>query len=405
MVTPIHTPPPLAQRLSQLGTENAFAVSAAATAWAAQGNRVYPFHLGDINLPTPPHIAEAMARAIADSKTGYCAPAGIAPLRAALADDVGALRGVRFGPEHVAVQTGGKPVITKFLQAVMNPGDEVLYPSPGFPIYESQIDYLGGVAVPYGFLETPRGMRLDVAAIEAKITPRTRAIIYNNCENPTAAESDAREVDALADLVLRHNLWVLADDAYAEVRYSGNTEFLISRPGLKERTITLYTFSKKYAMTGWRLGAALGPQRVIERITQINVNDESCTSQPVQWAGLAALTGDQAPARHLLAALRERRDAAVQGLCSIEGMNTATPASAFYVFPEVSGAMRKRGFDNVNAFATAALHATGVSFCTRDHFNRRLPGETGQFARFAYSGIGVADIRDGLARLKAWVEA
>ncbi len=179
----------LANRLEKLGTETAFAVSAAAAEWASQGHRVYPFHLGDMNIPTPSNIVEAMNKAIADGYTGYCAGAGIPSLRAALADDVGRKRGVRYTPEQVSVQPGGKPVIGKFLSAVMNPGDEVLYPNPGYPIYESQIEYLGGVAMPYGFLETDQGFALDMETLQRSITPRTRVLIYNNYQNPTGAHS------------------------------------------------------------------------------------------------------------------------------------------------------------------------------------------------------------------------
>jgi aspartate/methionine/tyrosine aminotransferase len=166
----------LATRLENLGTETAFAVSMAAAEWAAKGNKVYPFHLGDLNLPTPSNVVRAMNAAIADGKTGYCAAAGIAPLREALADDVGARRGLTYAPANVVVQTGGKPVITKFIQTVMNPGDEVLYPNPGYPIYESQIEYFGGVAKAYRYLPTPTGFSIDIEQIRSLITPKTKAI-------------------------------------------------------------------------------------------------------------------------------------------------------------------------------------------------------------------------------------
>jgi aspartate/methionine/tyrosine aminotransferase len=394
----------LANRLNFLGGETAFAVSLAAAAWAAKGHKVYSFHLGDINIPTAPNIMEAANKALHDGKTGYVPAAGIMPLRELLAADVGARRGLSYTAENVAVQPGGKPVIGKFIQAIMNPGDEVLYPSPGYPIYESMIDYHGGVAKPYRYVETGKGFALDLDYLKAQITPKTRVLIFNNCQNPLAAESDRGEIEAVAQLAMEHDLQVLADDAYEQMRYSGKTEYIVNVPGMSERTVTLYTFSKKYAMTGWRLGAAIGPKAVIEAIAQLNVNDESCTANFVQWAGVEALNGDQSYCGQILHTLRQRRDAAVRILSHIRGVTVVQPESTFYLFPNVTQVMQRLGYSDVNEFATAALHNSNVSFCTRKHFGRIQPGETQHYVRFAYSGIDVENIEEGLARLKAWIE-
>ena len=395
----------LAKRLENLGGETAFAVSLAAAAWAAKGNKVYPFHLGDINIPTAPNIMDAAYKAMKDGKTGYVPSAGIMPLRELMGADVGSRRGLHYSAENVAVQPGGKPVIGKFIQTVMNPGDEVLYPSPGYPIYESMIDYYGGVAKPYRYIETGKGFALDLDYLRSLITPKTKALIFNNCQNPLAAESDRAEIEAVAKIAIEHDLMVLADDAYEQMRYSGKTEYIANVPGMYERTVTLYTFSKKYAMTGWRLGAAIGPKPVIDAISQLNVNDESCTANFVQWAGVAALTGDQSYEAQTLETLRQRRDAAVNILSTIKGIRVAKPESTFYLFPNVTEAMQRRGFEDVNEFATAALHNTNVSFCTRRHFGRSQPNEVQQYVRFAYSGIDVENIQEGLTRLKAWIES
>ncbi|RMF10534.1 MAG: aminotransferase class I/II-fold pyridoxal phosphate-dependent enzyme, partial [Candidatus Neomarinimicrobiota bacterium] len=300
----------LADRLHRLGTETAFAVSAQAADWAAKGHKVYPFHLGDINLPTPENIVEATIRAIRDGKTGYCPGIGILPLREALAEDVGARRGVQYRAENVAIQPGGKPVIGKFISAVMNPGDEVLYPNPGYPIYESQIEFQGGVAVPYGYVETEDGFAIDLEALKDSITERTRILIYNNYQNPISAESSREEMEALAELALEHDWWVLSDEAYYEIRYGGTPRSIVALPGMQERTVILYTFSKKYAMTGWRLGAAIGPESVIQIISKLNTNHESCSNHFIQWAMIEALQGDQSGPRNILEELRRRRDAA-----------------------------------------------------------------------------------------------
>jgi aspartate/methionine/tyrosine aminotransferase len=393
----------LASRLNNLGTETAFAVSLAAADWAARGHRVFPFHLGDMNLPTPSNVVEAMDRAIADGKTGYCAAAGIMPLREALAADVGSRRGLSYEPANVVVQPGGKPVIGKFIQTVMEPGDEVLYPNPGYPIYESQIEYFGGTAVPYRYIETPTGFALDMEFLASKITPRTKAIIYNDLQNPLSCESSAEEMQAVADLAIANDLWVLSDEAYFEMRYSGASSSIASLPGMQERTVILYTFSKKFAMTGWRLGAAIAPVAIAEQIAKLNTNDESCTAHFVQWAGLEGVTGDPAGPKALVDAMRIRRDAAVDGVNAIPGMHTARPEATFYLFCNVTQAMAAKGFDDVADFATAALHETGVSFCTRRHFGRPQPGEVEQYIRLAYSGISAEDITEGLGLLGQWI--
>jgi aspartate/methionine/tyrosine aminotransferase len=395
----------LATRLDKLGTETAFAVSQAAADWGAKGHRIFPFHLGDLNLPTPAHIVEAMNKAIAEGKTGYCPGAGIMPLREALAADVGAQRGMPFDARNVVIQPGGKPVIGKFIQSVMNPGDEALYPNPGYPIYESQIEYHGGRAVPYRYVETPTGFALDMDHLKSVITPRTRVLVYNNLQNPLSCESSATEMAALAELAVKHDLWVLADEAYFEMRYSGTSTSIASLPGMAERTVILYTFSKKYAMTGWRLGAAIAPVPIAEQFSKLNTNDESCTAHFVQYAGLAGLTGSDAGPKAILKVLRERRDAAVAGVNAIQGMHTACPESTFYLFVNVTQAMRQKNCADVAEFATAALHNTGVSFCTRRHFGRPQPGEGQQYIRLAYSGIGAEDITEALQRLGDWVRA
>jgi len=395
----------LATQLDKLGTETAFAVSGAAAAWAAKGHRVYPFHLGDMNIPTPANIVEATYKAIKDGYTGYCPAAGIPELRAVLAEDVGSKRGVTYSAENVSVQPGGKPVIGKFIAAVMNPGDEVLYPNPGYPIYESQIEYLGGVAVPYGYIETATGFALDMDAIKRSITPRTKALIYNNYQNPTGAQSTRQEMEELAELAIKHDLWVMSDDAYFEILYSGKPESIVNIPGMLERTVILYTCSKRFAMTGWRLGAAIGPKEVINVINKLNTNVESCSPHFIQRAMVEAIPGDTTGPDAIVETLMERRDAAVAGLQAIKGVTIAKPESTFYLFPNVTQIMERKGFTDVNQLMTEALTNTDVSFCTRKHFGRPLAGEKNHYIRLAYSGINVEDIQTGLARLKEYFEA
>ncbi len=393
----------LADRLERLGTETAFAVSLAAADWAAQGNRVYPFHLGDMNLPTPGNIVDAMNRAIADGRTGYCPAAGIPELREALAHNIGGDRGLELTGENIVVQPGGKPVITKFIQTVMNPGDGVLYPNPGYPIYESQIDYFGGRAMPYRYRETPTGFGIDLEQLRM-LAPQARLLIYNNLQNPLGCESSPEEMAEIARLAVEHDLIVLSDEAYFEMRYSGTSTSIASLPGMAERTVILYTYSKKFAMTGWRLGCAAAPSHVARQMAKLNTNDESCTTHFVQAAGVEALE-DPSGAAVLLAELQRRRDAAATALSAVPGLTCAIPEATFYLFPNVTAAVARLGFDSVTDFATAALHHTGVSFCTRHHFGTAQPDETQHYIRFAYSGIDVDDISEGIGRLASWIGA
>ena len=396
--------PARAARVGDLGTETVFAVAAEAAALTAQGRTVYPFHLGDLNLPTPANIAEAASRALRDGKTTYCPNAGIAELREAIAVDVGRSHGLSCGVENVSVQPGGKPVIGKFLLAFMDPGDEVLYPNPGFPIYSSLIEFFGGRAVPYTYVEGPDGFSLDLEQIERLVTPATKLLILNDLHNPTGAECTPRELEGLAELVRRHRLFVLCDEAYFDVRYEGSSHSFASLPGMDERCVILYTFSKKYAMTGWRLGAAIGPRWFIDVCNTLNVNGESCTNQFVQWGGLEALTGDQSGAREILEVLRRRRDAACEILSATAGVRCLQPNTTFYLYPNVTDAMARTGLTGYEDFRRAILQHTGVSMCTRLHFGPALAGETQRYLRFAYSGLHTDGIREGLGLLKSFIE-
>jgi len=393
-----------ANRIERLGTETAFAVSSEAAAWAAQGHKVYPFHLGDMNIPTPANVMEAAVKAMKDGKTGYCPNAGIPKLREILAADVGASRGLHYSLENVAIQPGGKPTIGKFFLALMNPGDEVLYPSPGYPIYESQIDFLGGVPKPYRYLEGERTFTIDLEMLKRQITSRTRILVLNDLQNPTGAECSTAEREALAELVLKHDLCVLCDEAYFDIRYEGRSVSFVSLPGMAERSVILYTFSKKFAMTGWRLGAAIGPKPIIEVISKLNVNDESCSNHFIQYGAIEGLTGDPSGPKEILRILKERRDLAVELLNGIPGVHCLRPNATFYLYPNVTGVMQSKGFSDYESFRRSLLQATGVSVCARIHFGRPLPGETNFYIRLAYSGIDASEIRAGLAEFKAFVE-
>jgi len=332
-------------------------------------------------------------------KTGYCPTAGIPELRTAVAKAVGAARGLELGADNVSIQPGGKPTIGKFIMVAMNPGDKVLYPNPGYPIYESQIEFHGGVGLPYGYKESRDGFVLDMEAIHKGVKAGAKILIYNNYQNPTGASSPKEEMKELASLAVKHDLFVLADEAYFEIRYSGAPVSIASLPGMAERTVILYTFSKRFAMTGWRLGAAVGPAKFIDYISKINVNDESCSNHFIQYGALAGLQGSSEGPNRILAILKERRDVLVDLLNAIPGLRCFKPEATFYVFPNVTVPMDRKGVKDVEEFRKLCLRETGVSFCTRRHFGRPLPGETQQYLRFAYSGIDVPLIKEGMKKL------
>ena len=402
--------PRIASRIAQLGTETAFAVSADAAAWAAQGHRVYPFHLGDMNIRTPLNIIHAANRAMLGGKTFYPPAGGVPQLRAALAETLTRDRGVPYQADNVSIQPGGKPCIGKFLMAVMEPGDGVLYPNPGYPIYESQVDFLGGRGQPYTYTVEDGRFRIDLDSVQHAMNDTTRVLIVNAQHNPTGADANHSELEWLAAQARERDLWVLSDDPYVDIRYAGSSHTIVEQEGMSERCLIGYTFSKKYAMTGWRLGAAIGPRSIIDIITKINTNDESCTNQFVQLAGVEALQGDQSGARHILRTLHGRRDLIVDRLTAIDGVSVPASDATFYLFVDVTEVYRRLGYslhrrqEDEQAFRIDTMRATGVSFCARGHFGRALPGEQQVYVRFAYSGIDTADAEEGLAALKRYWE-
>ena len=393
-----------AKRMDLLGSETAFAVSAEAASLASKGTKIYPFHLGDINLPTPKSVINAAQAAIEDGKTGYCPAPGIPELREALANDVGSARGLDYGINNVSIQPGGKPSIGKYIAAMMEKDDIVLYPNPGYPIYESQIEFYRGIACPYGYINTPEGLRLDFNTIENGIKRGAKHIFYNNYNNPTGASSPDEEIERLAKLVIDNDMFLISDDAYFDTLYDGTPKSIASLPGMYDRTLTMYTFSKKFAMTGWRLGGAIGPEKIIEQITRLNVNMESCTTHFIQHAGVAGLKAPKAETQEILDELQIRRDILVDILNSIDGIEAHKPEAGFYVFPKITDLMAQIGFNDPEEFRKTVLEETGVSFCGRHHFGRPLDNEPDFYIRLAFSGINKEDLQEGMDKLKAWID-
>src|SRR5438309_488170 len=325
--------PRAASRVGLLGTETALDVLVKARAVEARGRQVIHLEVGEPDFPTPGHIVEAGVRALRDGYTRYGAPGGSQTLREAICEHL-AERGVRASPEHVLVTPGAKPNLFYGFLATLSPGDEVLVPDPGFPIYASMVRFCGATPIPV----PPRldqGLALDLDVLERAITPRTRMVVFNSPSNPTGAvvpEADLRRLAALAE---RHDLWVMADEIYRRVCYGVDSPSIAALPGMLERTILVDGFSKAYAMTGWRLGWGLFPPALAPHAVRLVINSNTCTASFVQEAGIAALRGPQDVVEAMVARFRARRDAIVARLARIPGVRCHEPAGAFYAFPDV----------------------------------------------------------------------
>ena len=324
-----------ADRMDRLGTESAFEVLAKAKGLEAQGRDIVHLEIGQPDFITPANICEAAFKAMKDGHTGYGPSAGLLEFREVIAEHISETRGVEIHPDEVTVTPGAKPIIFFTILALVNEGDEVIYPNPGFPIYESVIDFIDGKAIPLPLREEVN-FRFRIEDLEASISDRTKLLIINSPQNPTGGTSAKSDLEAIAELAIKHNFYVLTDEVYSRILYEGVHDSLISLPGMKERTILLEGHSKTYAMTGWRLGYGIAPTELADKITQLTINSNSCTATFTQFAGIEALKGPQDFVHEMVTEFRKRRDAIVDGLNAIEGVSCIKPLGAFYVFPNVS---------------------------------------------------------------------
>jgi aspartate/methionine/tyrosine aminotransferase len=322
--------------MDRIGTETAFEAAARARALEATGRSVIHLEIGEPDFDTPANIHEAAKRALDEGATHYTPTVGIPELRAAIAADATARKGFAVTPDRVVVTPGGKPVMFFAILALIGDGDEVIYPDPGFPIYESMASYVGGKAVPCP-VRQENGFRLDPSELASLVTPRTRLVILNSPANPTGGVSTREDLEQIAAVARDRDLVVLADEIYGRILYEGEHVSIASLPGMAERTIVLDGFSKTYAMTGWRLGYGIVPEALITPFSRLIVNSVSCTNAATQWAGVEALTGPQDSVDAMVAEFRDRRDLVVDGLNSIPGVTCLRPAGAFYAFPNIAG--------------------------------------------------------------------
>ena len=325
-----------AERMSRLGTESAFEVLAKAKAIEATGKEVIHLEIGEPDFDTPDNIREAGAKAIWDGYTHYCPAQGIPELRQAIAEVAGKDKNLDIRPEQVVVTPGAKPIMFFGMLALIDEGDEVIYPNPGFPIYESVIEFLGAKAVPVK-LEESKEFCFDADQLAKLVTPKTKMMIFNSPQNPTGGVLCLDDLKAIAKLAIEHDIWVLTDEVYSKLLYEGEHVSIATLPGMREHTIVLDGYSKTYAMTGWRLGYGIMPEELAQALTQLQINATSCTCTFSQVAGVEGLTGDQSASEKMIAEFKKRRDVIVDGLNRIPGITCLRPKGAFYVFPNIQG--------------------------------------------------------------------
>jgi aspartate aminotransferase len=383
----------LADRMSRLGTETAFEVLVKARALEAQGRDVVHMEIGEPDFDTPGNIIEAACEALHSGYTHYGPSAGLPEFRKAIADEVSKTRGIKIDPDQVVVTPGGKPIMFFTIMALAGPGDEVMYPNPGFPIYESVINFVGAKAVPLPLLEE-REFNFDVEELRRKVTPRTRLLIINSPHNPCGSMLSKDDLKAIAEIVSEHDMMVLSDEIYIRLVYDGEFVSITEFPGMSERTIILDGFSKTYAMTGWRLGYGVMPQALAAQIAKLMTNSNSCTASFTQMAGLEALTGPQEESYKMVDAFRERRNVIVDGLNAIPGIRCLNPRGAFYVFPNVKEVVKRGKFANAKALADHLLQEAGVATLSGTAFGQHGEG----YLRLSYA-TSIKNINEALNRI------
>ncbi|PYV56934.1 MAG: aspartate aminotransferase [Acidobacteria bacterium] len=384
----------LAERMSRLGTETAFEVLNRARALERQGKDIIHLEIGEPDFDTPQNVIEAGVEAMRGGWTHYGPSAGYPDLRQAIADEVSRSRGVRVAPEEVVVVPGGKPIIFFSILALINDGDEVIYPNPGFPIYESMINYVGGRAVPIRLRED-KYFSLDAEELAALISDRTKLIILNSPQNPTGGVLSKRDIEQIAEAVGDRNIFILSDEIYSRLIFEGKHHSIIAEPGFKERTILLDGFSKSYAMTGWRMGYGVMRADLAVQVARLMTNSNSCTASFTQVAGIEALRGDQGSVDLMRLEFQRRRDMFVAGLNRIKGFSCRTPHGAFYVFPNVTATGWKS-----KPLADALLEEAGMACLSGTSF-----GEFGEgYLRFSIAN-STENLQRALERIENWIAA
>ena len=378
----------LAEKMSRMQTESAFEVLAKARALEAEGRSVIHLEIGEPDFPTPPHVVEAGKQALDDGLTKYGPPPGFPQFRESIATHVARTREVTVDAENVCVVPGGKPILFFTMTALLEQGDEVIYPDPGFPIYESMIRFLRATPVPIPLLES-RGFSFDLDLLADRLSENTKMLILNSPSNPTGGVIPMEDLRVIADLCRDRNVMVLSDEIYSQIAYGSKPASIAGCEGMLEKTIILDGFSKSYSMTGWRLGYGVMPVWLAEAVALLMVNSNSCTASFTQSAGLAALEGPQDCVSEMVGEFQRRRDAIVRGLAAIPGFSCLSPAGAFYAFPNITGT----GIESAE-LADIILNEAGVACLSGDSFGQHGWG----YLRFSYAN-SLENIQEAIERI------
>jgi len=392
-----------AERMSRLGTETAFEVLAKVKKLEAEGKNVVSFCIGEPDFDTPQNIIDAAKKALDDGFTHYGPSSGMPDFRKTCADYLNKTRkNVEYDADEIVITPGAKPIIFFGILATINAGDEVIYPNPGFPIYESMIDFVGGKPVPAPLLEE-KGFVFDVEELKKLITDKTKMIIINSPENPCGGVVTKEDLEKVAKLAIEHNLWVMSDEVYSRILYDGEFESITQFPGMKERTILIEGHSKTYAMTGWRLGYGAMNKELATKMAQLMTNSNSCTASFTQVAGKEAYEGPQEATEKMVEKFKTRRDLVVKGLNDIKGVKCVNPEGAFYVFPNVTEACKNKGFKDAKELQNHLLYDAGVAVLARTCFGHKNEGEDQEYIRLSYA-TSEENIAEGLKRMKEALE-
>jgi aspartate/methionine/tyrosine aminotransferase len=375
--------------MDRLGTETAFEVMARAKALEAQGKHIIHLQIGEPDFDTPKHVVEAGISALRDGQTHYCPAAGILPLKEAIVEDVRSRRGVQAEPSQVVVTPGAKPIMFFLILACIEKGDEVIYPNPGFPIYESAIKFVGGTPVPLQLREE-NDFRFDPDEFRSLVSDRTRLIIINTPQNPTGGILTKHDIEVIAGAAKERDIMVLSDEVYKNIIYEGEHQSIYALPGMQDQTVLLDGFSKTYAMTGWRLGFGVMPKDLAKRIEQLMINSNSCTATFSQYAAIQAIKGPTDEVDAMVAEFRTRRDVIVAGLNEIPGISCITPKGAFYVFPNI-----KELSIGSQEFEHFLLNEAGVALLSGTAFGKYGDG----YLRLSYAN-SIENIQEGLRRIE-----
>ncbi|MDD4895624.1 MAG: pyridoxal phosphate-dependent aminotransferase [Atribacterota bacterium] len=392
----------IAHRMNLLGTETAFEVLAEVNKLKAAGKDIISFAIGEPDFDTPSNIIKAGIQALQEGYTHYGPSAGLMPFRESIARYVSHTRNIEVNPEEVVITPGAKPIIFFSILACINEGDEVIYPNPGFPIYESVINFIGARAIPLPLLEE-KNFRFNIEVLKEKISNRTRMIIINSPQNPTGGILTEEDLQEIAALAIKNSIWIFSDEIYCNMVYDGKFRSIISLPGMKERTILLDGFSKTYAMTGWRLGFGVMNTDLATHFTRLETNSVSCTATFTQMAGIEALEGPQEESQEMIKEFKARRDIIVEALNDIEGVTCQKPGGAFYVFPNVTEACQKLKLKNSKEFQQYLLYEAGVAVLARTCFGRKNQEENQEYIRLSYA-TSRENILEGVRRIKKAVE-